>query len=136
MLVLHLSDKWYKICGQDLNKHISSVHEGIKYQCTLCGTKYKHLSSLSIHTKSKHGSIQFSCNICQFSLNFVISTNQPNLSLYQGSTPTEKLNVMCYFHYFLGYDEISMTHLNPIRYRNFGVNRILRKLCVTKHRVL
>merc|ERR1712155_420463 len=56
-----------------LQAHISSVHEGQKFQCPLCEYKATHKSSLQVHIKSIHEGQRLQCPYCKlkFSRNFV-----------------------------------------------------------------
>ena len=51
-------------CKRDLNRHIKSVHEGIKYPCNLCDYEANQQISLRSHVKSIHEGVRYECEHC------------------------------------------------------------------------
>ena len=53
----------------DMERHIETVHEGIKsFQCNVCGYKTGHKSHLNRHVEGVHEKIKpFKCDFCDYS---------------------------------------------------------------------
>ena len=49
-----------------LNKHVKSIHEGIKYPCHQCDYKARNPSDLNKHVNSKHKGIKYPCQQCHY----------------------------------------------------------------------
>ncbi|MHA2295292.1 MAG: C2H2-type zinc finger protein [Candidatus Hodarchaeales archaeon] len=58
------------ICGNefhylsDLNKHMKNIHSGTRYTCDICGNEYANSEGLTRHIKIAHEGIRYTCNIC------------------------------------------------------------------------
>ena len=50
----------------DLEKHVKSIHEGVKYSCNQCDKQFKTQSNVARHFQSVHKSVKYSCNKCNF----------------------------------------------------------------------
>ena len=48
------------------SQHIKSVHERIKYDCTLCDYKASSTSSLLQHVKNVHEGSKYDCTLCDY----------------------------------------------------------------------
>ena len=50
----------------DLNKHIQSIHEGIKFECQYEGCNYKSTrkATVNYHVRFKHEGIYYPCDMC------------------------------------------------------------------------
>ena len=88
------------ICGYEattnssLARHIRSQHIGEKYQCTSCDKEYKHPSHLRQHIKTIHFRVRISCQICDYQ-----ATVKGNLSSHVKNVhqTSEKINCTeCY----------------------------------------
>jgi len=52
---------------QSLARHNEYAHQGIKYDCNLCGFKLSSKKNLSTHTKTQHfKEKKYQCTICDF----------------------------------------------------------------------
>ena len=49
-----------------LQRHITSVHEGQKFPCKLCGSTFTQKGNLQKHIKSVHEGQHFECHICEY----------------------------------------------------------------------
>ena len=49
-----------------LNRHIQSVHQGVKYACDQCDYQARYQSGLIEHIQSKHKDIKYACNQCDY----------------------------------------------------------------------
>ena len=58
----------------NLNAHMKSLHEGIRYSCDKCEYKATQKVSLKVHIKSIHEGVRYPCGQCQF-----IGTQRANL---------------------------------------------------------
>ena len=45
------------------NRHVQSVHKGIRYPCKQCGEVFS-LRGLRMHVKSVHEGVKYTCNQC------------------------------------------------------------------------
>ena len=52
--------------NKQLQAHVKSVHEGLKYACNQCEKQYADQSNLKIHIESKHEGIKYACNLCDY----------------------------------------------------------------------
>ena len=64
----HICDASF-VGKRNLNKHVSSAHEGKKpFKCNVCGASYTSNQNMKIHIDSVHeGRKPFHCNICDAS---------------------------------------------------------------------
>ena len=49
-----------------LQKHIRSIHEGVKFPCNQCNSKFTDPSNLQKHIKSVHEGIKYPCDECSY----------------------------------------------------------------------
>ena len=49
---------------RNLTTHKKSIHDGIKYTCTICGFQATRPSHLSTHISTKHKEKRYSCKYC------------------------------------------------------------------------
>ena len=50
-----------------LNRHIQSVHQGVKYACDQCDYQARYQSGLIEHIQSRHEGVRFACDQCEYS---------------------------------------------------------------------
>ena len=50
----------------NLQQHIKSIHEGVKFPCDQCNYKAAHSSTLKQHIKSKHDGVRYPCDHCNY----------------------------------------------------------------------
>ena len=43
-----------------------SVHDGVKYSCNQCDSKFSRQDNLKIHKMSVHEGVKYSCNQCDY----------------------------------------------------------------------
>ena len=58
----NICDKTFKTIN-DVKKHQRCHFEG-KYQCHICGKKYKTPGNRNVHLRQVHGDAQFDCKLC------------------------------------------------------------------------
>ena len=51
---------------EHLQRHIQSIHEGVKYNCDQCNVEFTQHAHLFIHIKSKHEGVRYDCNQCEY----------------------------------------------------------------------
>ena len=51
--------------SKDLQKHVESVHEGIKYKCEQCDKSYADIFALRVHIKIAHSQTTVQMHKCQ-----------------------------------------------------------------------
>ena len=59
-------------------KHMASIHNGIKVQCPICGNNFSEKSNLNKHIKSVHQALKpYKCEICDksFSVKSVLTSH-------------------------------------------------------------
>ena len=49
-----------------LNRHIKSVHHGIKFSCNQCESVLSSQSNLNLHKRSVHEGVKYSCDNCSY----------------------------------------------------------------------
>ena len=50
----------------NFNRHVKTIHEGIKYPCQHCDYQATRLDHLQIHIKTKHEGIRYPCEQCDY----------------------------------------------------------------------
>ena len=50
----------------NLQKHIQSIHEGVKHPCNQCDYRATQAGHLRTHIRSKHEGIRYPCNQCDY----------------------------------------------------------------------
>ena len=61
----------------NLQRHIKSIHEGLKFSCDQCDYQASHQSNLTTHIKSVHEGVRFLCNQCDYQ-----ASQQANLTTH------------------------------------------------------
>ena len=77
----------------ELNRHISSVHEGKKpFQCATCNKSFSAKNSMKKHISSIHEGEKFNCSLCEKSF-----SQQGNLKWHIASVHEGKKQFHCTF---------------------------------------
>ena len=61
---------------RSLNRHIQSIHEGVKFDCDQCNYQATQLAGLKTHIMGKHEGTKFHCNTCGQQFSFQSSLNK------------------------------------------------------------
>ena len=59
----------YATTKRNLQLHVKSVHDGVKYNCERCDYKATTKSSLCmyiVHVQSIHEGVKYNCKICDY----------------------------------------------------------------------
>ena len=67
-----------------LQKHIKAIHDGVKYPCLQCSYKASFQSDLLIHQKSVHKGVKYPCGKCNFVGSAASSLNHHIKSFHTG----------------------------------------------------
>ena len=62
-----------------LKKHKVSLHEGIKYSCNQCDLKFTEQGSLKKHKMSVHEGVKYSCNAINVTIKLVIKVTSRHI---------------------------------------------------------
>ena len=92
--------KIYK-SNSDLKRHVSTVHDGKKFNCESCGATYTALRGLKSHIEAEHGennhvpvtrvkNITFKCKNCDLSFSKKINYNTHINSAHNGKKQFER----------------------------------------------
>ena len=60
----------------DLTKHKRSIHQGLKYPCTVCEYQATQQGDLIKHKKSSHQGLKYPCTMCGFTTSFKSNLNR------------------------------------------------------------
>ena len=80
-----------------LRKHMSAVHEGIKYPCDFCQYKASAKDNLKKHLIGMHSETKFECDKCDYRTNFQSSLISHKQAIHkaQGKLGGSKLPYVC-----------------------------------------
>ena len=68
----------------NLNRHKSSVHEGIKYPCDQCNNQFTRKFHLKEHVKSVHKGVRYPCDQCTFKAARLRNLNRHISTVHEG----------------------------------------------------
>ena len=59
--------KWREVIrASEKEKHVQSIHDGVKHSCEYCNYKATAKGSLKIHVQSVHEGVKHSCECCEY----------------------------------------------------------------------
>ena len=69
---------------QGLRKHKRSSHEGVRYSCPECDSKYSHPQALRNHVRSVHEGRLYECDQCDYKAALKPNIEKHKLSKHEG----------------------------------------------------
>ena len=59
--------KWREVIrASEKEKHVQSIHDGVKHSCEFCDFKATTKDNLQAHVHSVHEGVKYSCECCDY----------------------------------------------------------------------